>query len=260
MRRTMLLVAAMAALFAAFAVPAAARPPAAFDGGEDKVTICHATNSLTNPYVVITIDAAAWNPDQDFNGPKHGEILHAREKDGYTWTDFLFPDGVEPILENCLRTPPTTTPPPSAATCASTGDDIYVVGFNGVKLISHHSRSQKLTTPSVGTFRIPSGEYLVTLGSRDQGHPARITTHKDQVNEQWRADFGVDGYSAYSDDLPNSDKYGETVVGTVTLYEESTTSITAEHWDANDANHSDSPDSIVPVCVVLVRVGDANGT
>jgi hypothetical protein len=40
-----------------------------------KITICHATNSEPNPYVVITIDVAAWNtsgeeghsPDHHFN-------------------------------------------------------------------------------------------------------------------------------------------------------------------------------------------------
>lgn len=48
--------------------------PGAIDG--HKITICHATNSASNPYVVITIDVAAWNtggevghsPDHHVNG------------------------------------------------------------------------------------------------------------------------------------------------------------------------------------------------
>lgn len=34
--------------------------PVVAGGNEDKVTVCHATGSKTNPYVVITIDRSGW--------------------------------------------------------------------------------------------------------------------------------------------------------------------------------------------------------
>ena len=51
----------VAAFLAAFTLagPVGATPKA--QDGDHKVTICHVTNSATNPYVVITIDDAAWD-------------------------------------------------------------------------------------------------------------------------------------------------------------------------------------------------------
>ena len=44
-----------------------------------KITICHATNSETNPYVVITIDIAAWN---DEGGQGHSSEHHVNGNTG----------------------------------------------------------------------------------------------------------------------------------------------------------------------------------
>ena len=51
--------------------------PGAID--EHKVTICHATNSASNPYVVITIDIAAWNTSGDVG---HSPDHHVNAKTG----------------------------------------------------------------------------------------------------------------------------------------------------------------------------------
>lgn len=264
MRRTMLLVAAMAALFAAIAVPAAARPPAAFDGGEDKVTICHATNSLTNPYVVITIDAAAWN-DPDFNGPKHGVNLHAREKDGYTWTDFLFPVGVEPILENCpLPTPPTEPPPTTSSTTTTTTiAPTFVCNGRTFQYGAFFPQDQLFEgNPGVRTLdaltfdAIPGGTYSVTLFSWDSSHPDK---DPGQLHEQWAADFNDDtpvselllsGDLAYNKGIGAADAQSWDV-GEVTIPD--TNSITATHRSLVEGSDRE-PDSVIPLCVGLNEV------
>jgi len=70
-------------LAAALAAPAAATP--ATDGDSHKVTICHVTNSATNPWVEITIDVAA------FDGEGKNDHAHHVAKDGRK--DFIPVDG-----------------------------------------------------------------------------------------------------------------------------------------------------------------------
>ncbi|MDP9494312.1 MAG: hypothetical protein M3P87_03640 [Actinomycetota bacterium] len=66
-----------------------------------KITICHVTNSATNPYVVITIDIAAWDNEGD---ERHSPDHHVNRKTGQhdqVW---------DPVTETCVdETPPTTT-------------------------------------------------------------------------------------------------------------------------------------------------------
>ncbi len=57
-RKLALFVAAVAVVGAASPAPGRAQPPA---HGDHKVTICHVTGSARNPWVVITIDRAAWD-------------------------------------------------------------------------------------------------------------------------------------------------------------------------------------------------------
>jgi hypothetical protein len=61
--------------------PALATRPGSSPDLEDghKITICHATNSETNPYVVITIDIAAWN---DEGGHGHSPEHHVNRTTG----------------------------------------------------------------------------------------------------------------------------------------------------------------------------------
>ena len=67
-----------------------------------KITICHVTNSATNPFVVITIDIAAWHSD----GPRgHSPDHHVNHKTGDH--DQLW----DSVTETCVddEIPPTTT-------------------------------------------------------------------------------------------------------------------------------------------------------
>jgi len=81
-RQAFRLLLAAGLLSATMAIPAVATPD---DGTGHKVTICHVTHSATNPYVVITVDVAA------FDGA--GANDHSRhEVDGVS--DSLYIDGV----------------------------------------------------------------------------------------------------------------------------------------------------------------------
>ncbi len=85
--------------------------PGAIDG--HKITICHATNSATNPYVVITIDVAAWNPGDDLG---HSPENHVNSKTGdrdKVWNEIT---GCEEATTT--TTSPTTTTAPTTTTTA----------------------------------------------------------------------------------------------------------------------------------------------
>ncbi|NND01496.1 MAG: hypothetical protein HKN91_01795 [Acidimicrobiia bacterium] len=81
-RVTNVFVAIVLAVFT-LAGPASATPKG--DDGEHKVTICHVTNSAKNPYVVITIDEAAWD------GEGASDHTHHVSKDGRV--DFVLHEG-----------------------------------------------------------------------------------------------------------------------------------------------------------------------
>jgi hypothetical protein len=85
-RRSASLVAVLAMVLAAFAPAAFATPDDHGDTG--KITLCHATSSASNPYVVITIDPAAifkqghdghegpiFDPDHHDSGDDWGDII-----------------------------------------------------------------------------------------------------------------------------------------------------------------------------------------
>jgi ABC-type sugar transport system substrate-binding protein len=91
-----------ALLMALWAIPAGATPA---DDGEHQVTICHVTESAGNPYVLITVDVAA------FDGEGNNDHTHHVAKDGRIdrpATDF--PGGVCPSsLATTTTMDPTTT-------------------------------------------------------------------------------------------------------------------------------------------------------
>ena len=227
-------------LLAAMAAPAAATKP---DPGADlvdghKITICHATRSLSNPYVEITIDIAAWNDQTD--DKNHGDH-HTRTKNGETWSDYILEDGEECSIGD--------QPDPEPLLCYGREVD-FIVEFSGDQLVStqHHRPGVVRLTETVA-YDIPAGTYELILVSTDSGK--RKT---DQTDERWRAVFSEGSASEYTPDLP--DGLPPPIVtsdgGTVT-FDEAVDSVTAEHWDV--MNTSDSPDSVVPLAVCLVEDG-----
>lgn len=78
-RRLITLLTTISLLLLSVMGPALATKPAS-DTDDHKVTICHATNSATNPYVVITIDIAAWHEEGGEVG--HSPDHHVNQKTG----------------------------------------------------------------------------------------------------------------------------------------------------------------------------------
>lgn len=74
MSRTRIAIAVAAA--ALFALPSIATATPANDDGTHQVTICHVTESEGNPYVMITVDVAA------FDGEGANDHSHHVAKDG----------------------------------------------------------------------------------------------------------------------------------------------------------------------------------
>jgi hypothetical protein len=62
-----------------------------------KVTICHATNSASNPFVVITIDVAAWEPGAEF--VRHGAEHHQNSKTGHVDAVYDEETGCDEVTE-----------------------------------------------------------------------------------------------------------------------------------------------------------------
>jgi len=71
MKKVALLLAALALTTGAFALPAAA------GGNNDKVEICHATGSESNPYVVIKVDSHAVDTEGSDHTHHEGDIIPA---------------------------------------------------------------------------------------------------------------------------------------------------------------------------------------
>jgi hypothetical protein len=77
-----------------------------------KVTICHATASKTNPYVVITVDIASivGNSGHGNSGVNIGDIIPAFTMDGYTYAGHNLGGNNQAILDaGCDSTATTTT-------------------------------------------------------------------------------------------------------------------------------------------------------
>ena len=228
--RKLALVAALVLATVSIAIPASATKP---DSGSDlvsghKIWICHATRSLSNPYVKILIDIAAWDiadPDSNDHGPKH----HERTKQGVTWGDYA----LNKPTDDCKI--PTT-----GLQCPDRVGHLvdYVIYFDGTKLRTGEV-SQTVDAA------VAAGTYAITLGSSD----LRPKT-QNQDNEQWRAIFGGVA-TTFSADLDDTGLIASnsTNVGTRTIPAVKT--VTAQHWSV--AMTSYSADSVIPVYACLDR-------
>jgi len=76
-----------------------------------KVTICHATASATNPYVVITVDIASIVGDAGHgrSGVNIGDIIPPFEMDGYSYPGNNWDDAHAAMLDNGCRAGDTTS-------------------------------------------------------------------------------------------------------------------------------------------------------
>jgi hypothetical protein len=199
----------------------------------------HATRSLSNPYVKITIDLAAWGDD----GPRgHSTDHHAREKHGYSWADLA----LEKAADECPAVVPPVDPPPTDLQwCTWTEKWVnYVITFDGTKFVT----GEKDTTSA--TVDIPADTYDVVLVSSD---PVRGGSAQD--HEQWRL-LG-DTPSDYSTDLVDN---GSPVINHVSpvssvTFDSMLDTATAEHWSVENEPQSDADkwNSVVPVGACLTK-------
>jgi hypothetical protein len=101
-RITILLAAISLAVLGVMGPALATKPgtdPDLIDG--HKITICHVTDSATNPYVVITIDISAWHDDGNKGHSPEHHFNHKTGQHDQVWDE---------LAEACVdETPPTTT-------------------------------------------------------------------------------------------------------------------------------------------------------
>ncbi len=234
-KRRVGLVLAIALMVGLFAAPASAKKPDPDSGLVDghKVWICHATRSLSNPYVKILIDISAWDiedPDSNDHGPEH----HLREKNGIIWGDYAL---VNPDDECSLDVPP---PPPPSVECPDGTLTDYVATFPGTKLVPTAWGSTQTVA-----IDVPAGEYDVTLISGDY---MRGSNHDGtplfQPNERWRLLGSTP--SGYSNDLPDTvaDISGQVTTGLMVVFDADVSSVTAEHWSVGTGDRNSN--SVVP--------------
>jgi hypothetical protein len=134
-----------------------------------QVTICHRTNSVTNPYVIITVDEASVDGN---NGNDHGKGDHLFEHTGPVWYPGAKADGVfwGDIIPPFYSDGVTLTGYPSLNWNAS-GQALFENGcnFEGEQS-AEESASGDESVPESGDESVPgSGEQSVEAGT---GTPA----------------------------------------------------------------------------------------
>ncbi|MGI9529430.1 MAG: hypothetical protein ACR2NG_06935, partial [Acidimicrobiia bacterium] len=234
--RKLALVFSLVLLVLAIAAPASATKPGTVPeleefGDGHKIWICHATRSLSNPFVKIQIDIAAWDvddPDSNDHGPEH----HAREKDGVEWHDYALD---HPDDECSLDLPPER---PVCVWNDGRQEVDYVVDFDtSIKL--YYGPEGDLTS-TAGGLSIDKGWYDVILvsGDYDRGQNPDGTPLL-QPHESWRL-LGTEN-SGYSDDLfPDTvgSVTGEETIGLFVYFDDTKESLTAEHWSVGTEDYT----------------------
>lgn len=246
-RRQFGLVAALVMVVGLFASTASATKPDPASELVDghKIWICHTTRSLSNPYVKILIDIAAWDiadPDSNDHGPEH----HLREKDGVIWGDYA----LENPDDECTLDIPPPPPPPPPKQCPDGSLVDYVVTFPGRKLVPSFPTQTVAAAIPAGTYDLIliSGDY--NRGSDRDGNPLF------QPNERWRL-LGSSP-SGYSNDLPDTTTAisGDVTSGLSVTFNSAVTEVTAEHWAVANGDRTGS--SVVPeyACLILDEGND----
>ena len=118
--RKILAIAGALVLTAAMAAPTVATQPIEGDAENGhKVTVCHATNSFTNPYVVIQVDIAAAGGLAKVMGHYDHVTLHAKG-----WGDWIAAfeyDGVSYPAQGISPTADVDVPEACRPPCACCG-------------------------------------------------------------------------------------------------------------------------------------------
>lgn len=165
----------------------ATKPP------DHKITICHRTDSNTNPYVVITVDVAStrfagheghdgpvWNPSLKANHVKWGDIIPPTSNDGTrAVTPKNWPTGASILRNGCkvpgeqtttttttvpgrtttTTAPGTTTTQPDATTTTQPREDTTTTAPNGPATTTFQGSATRRGQPgATGELAFTGGE------------------------------------------------------------------------------------------------------
>ncbi len=130
----------VAALTGAAMMLGVALPAGATSGDPHKVTLCHATASTSNPYVVITVDVASVLGDRGHGGHT-GPVFSPDLGKHVAWGDIipafdygpgeqypglnLTPDGAATLANGCTFTVGTTTTSSTTSSTSSTSTTVF---------------------------------------------------------------------------------------------------------------------------------------
>jgi hypothetical protein len=174
-RRTVLAVAGITAMAGTVMVLTSLGSGASAAPADPKVTLCHRTDSETNPYVQITIAAAAafnahfklhqgdvWFPGHP-KEPKWGDIIPPSTFNGNDFQEnwdaagqAIFNNGCQPVVV----TTTTPVPPPSTSTVPESNPPSSVTTSSSVSISASSSASvppATSTTAATSVGPIPSG-------------------------------------------------------------------------------------------------------
>ncbi|MDT4945126.1 MAG: hypothetical protein QOH14_1859 [Pseudonocardiales bacterium] len=173
------LAALTAAAFALIGVTAFAPAASASAPANHQVTLCHATNSDANPYVLVTVDVTAgglqgghddhtgpvWNPTLKANHQSWGDIIPAFSYTEFTFAGLNLTAEGQAILDNGCQIPAAqaiTVTPEAAAVSTPTCD----VPDLTVTLPS----TTGITYTASGSLTLAPGESVTVTPSADTGY------------------------------------------------------------------------------------------
>ena len=161
---------------------ATAGPAAAWNAPHNQVTLCHRTNSDTNPYVRVTVDVSAagiqgghadhtgpiWNPTLKAQGIKWGDIIPPTHSGSFSYPGLNWTAQGQAWWNNGCEDPGGGYPPPPIPTTCSFAEMIGVGSSVTVSVTCKFAPSSKITItlnghPYAAATAPPTGFFVETF-------------------------------------------------------------------------------------------------